>query len=225
MLAILPAILWIFFGAMLVMQEMDSIKEDSDKHSSRFYNYWRVAEALIKLWSAFLTFLHIFVSLCFRNWEFRYILTRRRRAKLLSELISALENDRSRAIRLCAKLKNVSTILSGHNSCAFTQRGEGEFEIDADITVRNLQDLQDESTVDNCWNYIFGAKYYGEPVMADAKRNVRKIEYLSEGQSTCYPCSRKPRIRSEVHYGAACKEFTCRLQPEKAIVIRKQNRN
>ncbi len=87
---------------MLVIQEANSVKQDFDKHSSRFYGYWRVAGGLIELWSTFLAFLLIMLSFCFRDWEFRDILTNRRRAKSLGALISALKKDQSRAIHLCA---------------------------------------------------------------------------------------------------------------------------
>ncbi len=178
-------VVWIVFDAVLVLQEVESVKDDFDLYSSRFYGYWRVAGALIELWSVFLAFLLIFVSLCFRNWEFRDILTNGRRAKTLSELISALRKDRSRAIRLCAKLKNASAILSNHDSCAFTERGEGEFEIDEKMMVRDLQGcLQRKCNPCYCAIYKFGVNYYGEPVMADANGNVRKLKYPCERQSS-----------------------------------------
>ena len=79
MLGILPAIVWIFIGIMLVMHRVNSVKEDFDKPSTRFSTYWRVAGAIIKLRSSFLGFLLILVPFSFRNWEFRDILTNRRR--------------------------------------------------------------------------------------------------------------------------------------------------
>ncbi len=103
MLAIFSVVVWILFGAMLVIHEADSVNEDFEKNSIRYFGYWRVAGALIELWSAFLAFLLILVSYCFRTWKFLDILTNRRRANSLTDLISSLKDDRRRAIHLCAK--------------------------------------------------------------------------------------------------------------------------
>ena len=100
MTEIFSVIFWIVFGTMLVIHEGNSVKRDFDKNSSRFHGYWRVAGGLIELWSAFLAFLLIMLSFCFRSWEFRDILMNRRRAKSLGALISALDKDPSRAIHL-----------------------------------------------------------------------------------------------------------------------------
>ena len=173
MLAIFYLLLYIFFGVMLVLYERESVNKEFDKHPIRFYGYMRMIGSLIELWSAFAAF--FFIS------EYDLITAEKCLVNSLSALISALKHDRHRAIHLLAKLKNPRAIFSGYNSSAFTETGQGEFEIDDKILVRDLQGCDEDKYIkDYCSNYIFGVNYSGEPVMADANGNVRKLEYPSE---------------------------------------------
>lgn len=177
-------LVWGLFGSMLVIYEKSSVDRGRENGTPRLAGYVRIFGAVIELWSAFLAFLVIVLSCCFARWEFRDMISFRRRASNLSELIVALGHNRERAVRMCAKLKNPATIFSNHDSCGFTERGEGEIEIDKPITVRDLQgsSVNEKGAKKYCPNYKFGVNYQGEPVMSDANGNVRKIKYPSNDE-------------------------------------------
>lgn len=102
-----------------------------------------------------------------RKWEISDMLRSRRRARSLQELRVAIGGRMESAIELLASIPNPKEVFSRHKSCAFVDGGQGEFEIDEKITTEDLRKA----------GYKFGVNYYGEPIVADTRAQIRKVKF------------------------------------------------
>lgn len=158
---ILLIIVLIVFAVMYSVAERGKLKWPSD--------YFRLAGSILELWASIAGLFFVLVKACYRKWEFGDMIHSRRRCRSLSELIGTLKS-RPLAIELCSTIPKPEKVFSYHRSCAFTSDGNGEFEIDGDIEVFDLQEA----------NFVFGVTYYGEPVVADARGNIRRFYLQSK---------------------------------------------
>lgn len=183
------------FGTMYVISE-ENMEDPSDS--------FRAIGSIIELLGAMLALCLLLIKVMYRKWSFVDMLNSRKRCQSLSELIQVMKytkkirwfswgeniNDKIDAIRLCANIPNPATIFSYHNSCAFTDAGVGEFEIDEDIEMNHLNDA----------NYIFGVNYYGDPIVKDVKGNIRKVHFR-----LCVNCKNEHKClcpRKKIHIGS-----------------------
>lgn len=108
----------------------------------------------------------LYMKVKYRKWELVEALRRERTAKKLSELEAVLES-RDRAIQIVASIEYPETVMSSWKSCAFTnfrtRADQGEFEIDIDLTVEDLERA----------GFLFGFEYNGNFVMADLQGKLR----------------------------------------------------
>ena len=120
------------------------------------------------------------------KWELNDMLRDRIRTRSLTELYAAISPNRmekkARAIKLLATIPNPKDVFSWHHSCAFVDGGCGEFEIDADIMIEDLRDA----------GYKFGVNYYGQPIVADTRAQVRSVEFPKDEEE-------KPEEKKTVH--------------------------
>ncbi len=150
--------------------------------------------------------------LLLRNWEINDMLRGRRRTQSLKELCASISPNRmekmaraikllardirqgrmptqsltefrksiclnrtekkARAIKLLTRIQNPKEVFARDFSCAFVEAGNGEFEIDDDITIEDLRKA----------GYKFGVNYYGQPVVADTRAQVRSVKF-EEGEN------------------------------------------
>ena len=136
----------------------------------------------IQIIGSILEWLASIVALCIlgvkvvhNKWKFEDMIHSRKRCRSLKELIRAMkgkrkEKRREKAIKLCATIPKPETVFSYHKSCSFTSNGNGQFYIDDDIDVSDLEKA----------GYKFGVTFYGEQVVADARGNVRNFYIRSK---------------------------------------------
>ena len=98
----------------------------------------------------------------------------------LTEICKSIRPNRNekkaKAIKLLASIPNPKNVFSWNYSCAFVDEGCGEFEIDEDITIEDLRNA----------GYRFGVNYYGQPIVADTRAQVRCVEFPNEEKETVH---------------------------------------
>lgn len=152
---------------------------------------FRAIGSIIELWGAIIALGFLAMKSCFAEWTILDMFKSRKRCESLEELIQVMkytekrsfidaimnpfhrfskkykEKYKIKAIRLCAMLPIPENIFSYYNSCAFAVDGQGEFEVDVSIDIKNLTDA----------GYCFGVNYYGDPIVKDAKGDIRKVHF------------------------------------------------
>ena len=111
------------------------------------------------------------------DWD---ILRDRIHTQSLRELKESISSKgagkKTRAIKLLASIPNPGYVFSGKNSCAFVHGGSGWFEIDEAITTDDLRNA----------GYKFGVNYYGQPIVADVKTQVRCVEFPNDEKNNVH---------------------------------------
>ncbi len=102
------------------------------------------------------------------------------RTRSITEICASISSNKmekkARAIKLLAGIPNPIDVFSWNHSCAFVDGGRGEFEIDDDITIEDLRKA----------GYKFGVNYYGQPIVADTRAQVRCVEFPDVEKKTVH---------------------------------------
>ncbi len=149
------------------------------RHSSiaTFYGVIHYIGELAEVFSGVFTIFSIVFLVLRRVFAMRTdILQSRREVENLKELSSNLQGKKTEAIELLASLKGFKNIVSSRNSCAFEEGGEGCFEINQDIFVRELEKI----------GYVFGVDNYGTMVVGDLKGRIRRINVNKSKRNTIH---------------------------------------
>ncbi len=168
LLACVPLVIVSFmFAGMYWIHEREKRNYVSD--------YFIVVGSILEVWGSLIGLFLVAVKAKYRKWDFIDMIHSRRRCRSLTELIQALQGKnpsekRAKAIELCSTVPKPETVFSYYKSCAFTNNGNGEFHVDVDIEVSDLEKA----------GYKFGVTFYGEQVVADARGIVRKFYIRSE---------------------------------------------
>lgn len=112
----------------------------------------------------FLTFKCIF-----KNWDLSDMIHSHRNTTSLSEMIQVLEGGKTEAVAVCSRIENANIVFSKWRSNSFVyDGGEGNFQIDTNVTVRELQ----------LAGYIFGVDFQGNSIVSDCHGIIRQLHFF-----------------------------------------------
>ena len=155
--------------AVLVMFVVMYWLHEREKRNS-VTDYFQLVGSILEVCISLATVFIALVKAIYRKWDISGIINWKRNCKSLTELIEAMKGSnyltrRKNAIRLCSTLPKPDIVFSYDTSWIFTNNGNGRFFIDDDIDVSDLENA----------GYKFGVTFYGEPIIVDARGNVRNF--------------------------------------------------